>query len=167
MKLWQWAVIGSVAVVAVVMAPADTDNNLVQPAKQRAQTGVNPVKTKVAGTVELERLTRKAQEGETAGDPFDKFTWYVAPPPPAYVPPPPPPPPPPPTAPPLPFTYLGSYDDSVTKVIILAKGDQIYTVVVGDVIENTYRVEKISVGLLTLTYLPLKIEQTLRTGETS
>jgi hypothetical protein len=37
---------------------------------------------------------------------------------------------------------------------------------VGDVIENTYRVEKSAMGMINLTYLPLNIEQSLRTGET-
>jgi hypothetical protein len=84
-----------------------------------------------------------------------------------YVPPPPPPPPPAPTAPPLPFAFLGRYDDSSSLVIILTKGDRVYTVSVGDVIENTYKVEKLSAGVLTFTYLPLKIEQKLRIGEAS
>jgi hypothetical protein len=70
-----------------------------------------------------------------------------------------------PTAPPLPFTYLGRYGESAARTVILSKGDRVYTVAVGDVIENTYRVEKFSAGMVNLTYLPLSIEQHLPTGE--
>jgi hypothetical protein len=70
-----------------------------------------------------------------------------------------------PTAPQLPFTYLGRYGDSASRTVILSKGDRVYTVAVGEVIENTYRVEKLTTGMINLTYLPLNIEQHLSTGE--
>ena len=35
----------------------------------------------------------------------------------------------------------------------------------GDVIENTYRVEKVMAPTMTLTYLPLNMKQTLYIGE--
>jgi hypothetical protein len=70
-----------------------------------------------------------------------------------------------PTAPPLPFTYIGRYGDTASRTVVLAKGDRVYTVAVGEVIENTYRVEKFTLGTVNLTYLPLNIEQHLPTGE--
>jgi hypothetical protein len=66
----------------------------------------------------------------------------------------------------LPFTYLGRYEDAPTRLTILVKGDRMYTVSEGDVIENTYRVERVAPGMVELTYLPLNIKQSLRTGET-
>jgi hypothetical protein len=60
---------------------------------------------------------------------------------------------------------LGRYGDSDTRTVILTKGDKVYTVTVGDTIENTYRIEKYSPGVVKLTYLPLNIVQSLRTGE--
>lgn len=122
--------------------------------------------------VELERLARaepapesgeQVVPGEGAGI-FGATSWYVPPPPP---PPAPPPPPPKPTAPPMPFTYLGRYQESETQVIILVKGDRIYTVSAGEVIENVYRVEGVISGRVELTYLPLNIKQTIDTGEVS
>jgi hypothetical protein len=50
---------------------------------------------------------------------------------------------------------------------MLVKGDQMYTVSVGDTIENTYRVERIAAGSIELTYLPLNIRQSVSTGEAS
>src|SRR4029077_18792006 len=75
----------------------------------------------------LTRLAHRTSNSTTADALFATHSWYVAPPPP------PPPPPaapvvaPPPTAPPLPFTLLGSYaaqGDQVTY--FLARGDRIY-----------------------------------------
>ena len=176
----QWAFIAVATATLIIMAPSDNESDsasLARPSKQRVSKLVTPATNSdkprqetFVGHVELERLPKSGvpqTEQMKVGDPFNTLSWYVPPPPPPYVPPPPPPPPPPPTAPPLPFTYLGRYDDSASLVIILSKGDRVYTVAVGDVIENTYRVEKLSVGIVTLTYLPLNIQQSLRTGEAS
>ena len=82
------------------------------------------------------------------------------------MPPPPPPPPAPPTAPPLPFRYLGRLDDAKTLTAFLQKSEQVYAVRPGEVIEGTYRVDTIQPGVITLTYLPLAIQQTLAAGGT-
>ncbi|MEO8598498.1 MAG: hypothetical protein ABI656_01570 [bacterium] len=120
--------------------------------------------------VELDRLSRQApghqEEGEFSNV-FNVTSWHVEPPPP---PPPPhipdkPAPPPKPTAPPMPFTYLGRYADAEVQVVMLAKGDQLYTVSVGDMIENVYRVERVAPGIVELTYLPLNIRQSIATGD--
>jgi hypothetical protein len=119
--------------------------------------------------VELERLQRQAAPPETAqaaGNAFPAMSWFVPPPPPPPRPPPKPLPPPPPTAPPMPFSFMGLYEDGAKRVILLVKGDLIYTVSEGDVIDNTYRVERLSAGQLELTYLPLNIKQTISTGGT-
>ena len=50
---------------------------------------------------------------------------------------------------------------------MLIKGDRIYTVSVGDVIENTYRVERVEQGVVEMTYLPLNIKQSISTGNPS
>lgn len=117
--------------------------------------------------VELERLSRPdAQAVAAAGNPFGAISWYVPPSPPAPA----PPrvvPPPPPTAPPMPFSFFGRYEEGGTLIILLLKGERIYTVSAGDVIDDTYRVEGLAGGRLELTYLPLNIKQTISTGETS
>lgn len=116
--------------------------------------------------IELERLNREdasAKPEPGASTVFRAMSWYVPPPPP---PPKPPPPPPPPTAPPLPFSFLGRYEEEGTRIILLVRGDRIYTVSEGEVIDNVYRVDHLTGGLLELTYLPLNIKQTLSTGGT-
>lgn len=179
----QWAFIMVAVVAIIVMAPSDNEGDSashVRTAKQRSadSSTASPTSNKqrqpsvAVGHVELNRLERQGlQSGKQAevGNVFNTTSWYVPPPAPKYVadnsPPAPPPPPPAPTAPPLPFTYLGRYSDEFL-IIILLKGDRIFTVAEGDVIENTYRVDKLSAGTVNLTYLPLNIVQTLRTGDT-
>lgn len=117
--------------------------------------------------VELERLGRRdgVESDPKVGSAFAAVSWYVPPPPPPPPPPRKPAPPPPPSAPPLPFSFLGRYVEDGVLVILLVRGDRIYTVSEGEVIDNTYRVERLTRGGLELTYLPLDIRQTLSTGE--
>ncbi len=103
--------------------------------------------------------------GGVATDLFAGHSWYT------------PPPPPPiraraapvvrePTAPPLPFSYIGRYEqDGVQTLFYLVKGDRVYDVKVGDVIDDTYTVDRISNGQLMFTYLPLNSSQGLRLGD--
>jgi hypothetical protein len=181
LKRWHWIAIALVTAGLVIMAPADegqTPQKGARPEKSSsaASPGTSPSSTAdrqpsiEGGRVELELLTRlemlRSQSGRVS-DVFNQTTWFVAPPPTpeSLEPPPPPPPPPAPVAPQLPFTYLGRYGDSDTRTVILTKGDKVYTVTAGETIENTYRIEKFSPGVVNLTYLPLNIVQSLRTGE--
>ena len=94
---------------------------------------------------------------------FASKSWYVPPPPP---PPPKPEPPPKPTVPPLPFVYIGRYDNPGTPtVIMMVRGDRLYTVSEGDSIDGTYHIDRVEKGRVELTYLPLKQKQVLQTGE--
>jgi hypothetical protein len=100
-----------------------------------------------------------------AADLFSAHSWYVAPPPP-----PPAPvvyqPPPAPTAPPLPFAFMGSFrTDSGGAIYYLTAGDKVYDVKVGDTLDNTYSVDGVKSGQLLLTYMPLKIQQTIAVGD--
>ncbi|MFZ2161167.1 MAG: hypothetical protein WAW02_03010 [Sideroxyarcus sp.] len=127
------------------------------PTREKA-TGRSPQAT---ARVELERLKRPPPKTVQANA-FRANSWYVPPPPP---PPPPPAPVPAPTAPPLPFVYLGRYEDAPTQLAILLKGERMYTVAEGEIIDNTYRVERFTPGRVELMYLPLNIKQSLSTGE--
>jgi len=169
----KWAVLGVMA-TAIVMAAALDDSGGTQPVAA-ARSRPQPVDRAAARPrealqppseihVELERLKRARQEAEAqpeVGNVFAASSWYVPPPPP---PPPPPAPPPKPTAPPLPFAYLGRYDDASLQTLILTKGDRVYTVAVGEVIENTYRIESAKAGMIEFIYLPLNIRQSIVTG---
>ncbi|MDX1368512.1 hypothetical protein [Pseudomonas sp.] len=69
-----------------------------------------------------------------------------------------------PVSPPLPFVFLGKLDDNQRLRVFLLRGETIFTVSVGDVIEGTYRVERISGTEMTLVYLPLNSTQSLSVG---
>ena len=94
-------------------------------------------------------------------DAFETRSWYVPPPPPPPTAPAPPPQVLPPSAPPLPFTFLGQYQEDDRQVILLMKGERMLLVKAGDVIDGTYQVEGIAGRHLTLLYMPLGIRQTL------
>jgi hypothetical protein len=51
--------------------------------------------------------------------------------------------------------------------VFLAKQDRIYIVSEGDAVDMSYRVDSIAPPLMTLTYLPLDIKQTMQIGETN
>ena len=160
----EWALLALAPVVILVAAGAgsgDSDNVVPVPEVTRtAKTKAEVSRVADAGNLDLSHPGREANAGET-GNAFESKSWYVPPPPP---PPPKPLPPPPPTAPPLPFTYLGRYQDLAKPVIFLVRGDRILLVSAGDIIEGTYRVDGIVGTALGLTYLPLNIKQTLDMG---
>jgi len=94
-------------------------------------------------------------------DLFKSTSWYVPPPPPPT---PPPPAPPKPVAPALPFAYIGQYVEGNRKLIILSRGDRVMTVSIGEVIDNTYKLEGMTSGQLMFVYLPLSTTQALSIG---
>ena len=71
-----------------------------------------------------------------------------------------------PTAPPLPFQFVGRLDDRSDLQVFLQSGEKIYVVRKGDVIDETWRIERISDKELRLVYLPLHLSQTLSVGST-
>jgi hypothetical protein len=104
------------------------------------------------------RITESASK-----DPFAPKGWLPPPPPP------PPaaaaaaaPPPPPPTAPPIPFRFVGLIEEKSAKpAAFIAKGDALYVVHVGDVVETNYRVESFNSAQVVVIYLPLQQRQTI------
>ncbi|MBU1395306.1 MAG: hypothetical protein KKE84_04085 [Gammaproteobacteria bacterium] len=177
MKTRPWlqrALVGAMAAAMVLSVASDEGQQTGPPPAQSgeppqrlAMRQPEPTSPALRLRVELERLSRSDAEAAAAtGNLFGAISWYVPPPPP----PPAPPryvPPPPPTAPPMPFSFFGRYEEGETQIILLVRGDRIYTVSAGDVIDNTYRVEGLAGGSLELTYLPLNIKQTISTGERS
>ncbi|WP_347907456.1 hypothetical protein [Pseudomonas grandcourensis] len=71
-----------------------------------------------------------------------------------------------PTAPPLPFQFVGRLDDRSDLQVFLQSGEKIYVVRKGDVIDETWRIVRISDKELSLVYLPLHLAQTLSVGST-
>jgi hypothetical protein len=169
LRPWRRSILfGSLAVTLVLSAASGKDQTAEEPVLPVERSGHAPAgqPAQPQPQVELERLNREdasAKPDAAASNVFKAMSWYVPPPPP---PPKPPPPPPPPTAPPLPFSFMGRYEEGGTLIILLVKGDRIYTVSEGEVIDNLYRVERLSGGQLELTYLPLNITQTISAGGT-
>jgi hypothetical protein len=110
------------------------------------------------------RMSDRIVADTAAASLFSPQSWYVAPP---------PPPPAPvivqapvaPTAPPLPFAFMGSYRTDGAATYFLTAGDRVYDVKVGDTLDNTYSVDGVKSGQLLLTYMPLKIQQSLAVGD--
>lgn len=71
---------------------------------------------------------------------------------------------PPPPPPPVPFTYIGKLAEGAQTTVFLAAGDRNLVVQVGDVIDNTYKVEEVGASLVVLTYLPQNVKQTIPIG---
>jgi len=67
----------------------------------------------------------------------------------------------PPTAPPLQFKYLGKVIDGNQTKIILSQSGKNIVVKLGERIDDQYRFDAIDNETITLTYLPLNVEQTL------
>lgn len=113
------------------------------------------------------RRPSRVADAPLAADLFATHSWYVPPPPPpppAYEP---PPPPPPPMAPPLPYVFLGSYTPSGDEtVFFLTRGDRVYDVKIGDVLDGMYQVESASGGSLFFNYKPLNQRQAMSIGAT-
>lgn len=83
-----------------------------------------------------------------------------------------PPPPPiasapaaPPTAPPLPYAYAGKKREAGQWEIYLTRGEAVYIVRQGAVIDGMYAIEEVSPPTMTLRYQPLNQMQTLAIGE--
>ncbi|WP_223512729.1 hypothetical protein [Pseudomonas sp. GL-B-19] len=69
-----------------------------------------------------------------------------------------------PSVPPMPFQFIGKLDDHSDLQVFLQSGEKIYVVRKGDVIDDIWRIERISDVELSFVYLPLHLSQTLSLG---
>lgn len=70
-----------------------------------------------------------------------------------------------PVVPPLPFTYIGKVIEDGQVTVFLEKQKRNYLVRGGEVIDGTYRVDKVETTKVVLTYLPLEEQQMVIFGE--
>ena len=176
----RWLAIAAFALVALILAvKAPAPDELAAPTSTRAHNNVSKLNTNknqavvaknlTPETLKLDTLQARSMAQLDKDDMFKSKSWYIPPPPPPkpkYVAPPPPPPPPPPTAPPLPYKFTGSFQEPGQKLVVyLSRGDKLYSVSAGDILEGTYKIESINAGQLVILYLPLNISQNLSIGD--
>ncbi len=148
------AVVALAALGWLVSGPEDSDQDTVVAVRTSAS---RPSDNRVGAVVGFAKRDIMA----IARDLFSSQSW-VKPPPPVVIQ---EAPPPPPTAPPLPFSLIGSYEHAGDPTVyFLVQGDVVRDVHVGDVIDNTYSVDGAQNERLQLTYLPLKIRQEIAVG---
>lgn len=105
-------------------------------------------------------FTKRATSAMTANL-FPSHSWFRAPPPVQIK----QGPPPAPTAPPFPYTYFGQYERSGDKTVyILQKGDRVFDVRIGEVLDGVWSIDGEQGGQIQLTYTPLKLKQALPVG---
>jgi len=166
-RMMTYAAIGA-AILGLAMFGQSSDDSSAAVTRHgggnsRPQQGASTLNPNAAAF--LTRLAHRTADSKTADALFATHSWYVAPPPP-----PPPPPPAPvvaaaPTAPPLPFAFLGSFaaeGDQVTY--FLSRGDRIYDVKKGDVIDGDYTLVEADGANLIFNYKPLNSRQSLAIG---
>lgn len=143
---------------------------LVEPRKRQQVHAARGADAAPAARVRLEKLRARDAESKT-DDAFATRSWRKPAPkaaakaPVAAALPAAPSPPPPPSAPPLPFTYLGRLQSEEANAVFLTQGERNLIVHEGEIIESTYRVDKVSETRLTFTHLPSGIQQHLPIGE--
>ena len=166
LTLKQWLLGGALllTVTAVLYVRGHEDDEKVMPVvKDQALTRHKPVVKEKNPVIEVDKLKRRVMP-EDVKDMFAAKSWYVPPPPL----PPPPGPPARPVAPSLPFVYVGKMIESDGKAhVFLSRQDRIYSVSEGETLDGNYSVDAVKGSLMTLTYLPLHEQQTLKIGESN
>jgi hypothetical protein len=159
-----------------IEAPEAVAVAMVERAPVRVEQPSEALTQSAAARIDLSRLQR-AKSRRSSLELFAPRSFYTAPPRATSPPPRSPAPvvaakpaarpaPPPPTAPPLPFKYMGMVrDDPGQPTFFLVKGDELYNVRVGEVIDGMYRIDSIAGSSLRLVYLPLDIAQILPMGD--
>lgn len=111
---------------------------------------------------DLSAIKRPVPNNVRSSDLFQSRSWYV-PSPTSYTPvtPSTDSSPPQPAAPSLPFTFIGRVIDRNEVTLFLYKNGRQYSVKVNDLLEETYRVDRITDGSALLTYLPTNVQQEL------
>lgn len=162
----RFAVLGF-AVFATLAAAAwvGQEDKLEQPVSPAARSGESFAATRgmpetlpaVKGLPAERASLREAEQ-----DIFTGKSWLPPPPPPLLSP---SAPPAAPVAPPLPFKFLGKFQEEAGRTLVyLQEGENLRTAGAGDVIEGKYRVESVEGNQVVFTYLPLNTKQTLTLG---
>lgn len=143
--------------VASMEVQDESDGDVVQPIQKKSLKSQKDKRTEIAQTSDglLAKLKRQRLP-ENEKDMFLSKSWFVPPPPPKAA---------QPTAPQFPFVYMGKLaEEGEKEIILLTKQNRNYQVSEGDVLDGIYHVDEVSPPVMTLTYLPLSIKQTIQIG---
>jgi len=155
------ALLLTVAATASVNNQDDGDTGVVQPeipkTHESRQNRERLATAEPSTDIPVDKLRRPAMPEEVK-DMFTVKSWYVPPPPPKIV--------PLPVAPPFSYAYIGKmFEMGDRPAVFLEKQKRIFIVREGDAIDRIYRIDSIVPPVMTLTYLPLDIKQTVQIGE--
>ena len=137
----------------------------IQEPKDQIQANVNlnqnlsskksEITTNTSNLIPWQKLKREPLKNKTY-DVFKVHSWVVVPPVKKIK----PQPPPPPVAPPAPFNYLGKLENSPNGTLIfLLANDKLFSVILGEKIDQQWRLDSEDANNLRLTYLPLGLPQ--------
>lgn len=118
--------------------------------------GLPTVTREASASPAAKAVEQEARFQALGPDLFPVHSWQPPPPPPPE-----PPPPPPPTAPPLPFQFLGRWQEGGEEVYFVTQGQQVLTLKRGDTV-GPWRLDETAPGRLVFTYVPLNERRTLR-----
>ena len=160
--LTRWLILGTALLATVVASvwPRSQDKTVAEVVAPVTRRDDAPAKgQQPSGQPELPALGERLERPGTAVEIQDLFgmkNWNPPPPPVRQK----PSPPPAPTAPPFPYTVAGSVADANGLMIVFAnRQKQDFVLRVGDILEQTYRIEAIDPQSVTVTYLPLGLAQ--------
>lgn len=147
------ALAGGAVAVAAIFAPAPAPSPESAPASRSAPNASAP-----AAGESLAALPARETIGKPRGEVFAARSWAPHAPrrtvkaaaPAAAAPPPPPP---------MPYRVAGKVVYEGGAHVVLAKGDRVFWASEGETLEDGYRVEAITPDRVTLTYVPLGVEQ--------
>jgi len=147
------ALAGGAVAVAAIFAPAPAPSPESAPASGSAPNASAP-----AARESLAALPARVTIGKPRGEVFASRFWAPPAPPraakaaaPAAA--------APPSPPPMPYRVAGKVVYEGGAHVVLAKGDRVFWASEGETFEDGYRVEAITPDRVTLTYIPLGVEQ--------
>lgn len=154
--------LGTAFAMAIPKQDDNTTSDVVGAVENKLSTNSRPVTDQRELTrpdihFDLSAIKRTVPDNIQPSGLFQSKAWYTPPPqqPVSSL------PPPPPSAPSLPFAFIGRMIDGNDVILFLSKNGRQYTVKANDLLDDTYRVDKITDNNAVLTYLPMNIQQTL------
>jgi len=122
---------------------------------QNLSSKKSEITTNTSNLIPWQKLKREPLKNKTY-DVFKVHSWVVVPPVKKIK----PQPPPPPVAPPAPFNYLGKLENSPNGTLIfLLANNKLFSAILGEKIDQQWRLDSEDANNLRLTYLPLGLPQ--------